>query len=233
MKAKKYFHLAYSFAVLFSMILLTPCGLRAQGTLFWLNARSFSSYYSPVYGVDPNDPFTPRTGNAANGAPPGTQTYGGPLLAGTGYSISLFVGLPGTPPELLRDVLTTPFRTGSAAGVLLARTVVVPDIPPGVEIIAQCRAWNNQGGTFPTWGSLPLDPVYGGASDNLEIGISDVFRVGPLGGTTPDGTIFIVPQTTELRSFNLVIVPEPSAIGILALGLGALCWRLRRGRDKS
>jgi hypothetical protein len=176
--------------------------------------------------VDPNDPFTPRTGNTASGVPPGTQTYGGPLLAGTGYSISLFIGLPGTPSELLREVHTVTFRTGNAAGFFLNQSLTFPDIPPGTEIIGQCRAWNNQGGIYPTWASLPLDPANGGVSDILEIGVSDVFRVAPLGGG-----IFVPPETTDFRSFNLVIVPEPSALCLIALGLGALCWRLRRGRD--
>jgi hypothetical protein len=181
--------------------------------------------------VDPNDPFTPRTGNTAGGVPAGTQTYGGPLLAGTGYSISLFIGLPGTPSELLREVHTVTFRTGIAAGFFYNQSLIFPDIPPGTEIIAQCRAWNNEGGRFPTWASLPLDPANGSVSDTLEVGVSDAFRTGALGGVSPDGrVIFNVPDTTEFRSFNLVIVPEPSGLVFMALGLGALCWRLRHGR---
>lgn len=232
MKPEKSSQGAYSFVASLTLILLTPSWLQAQGQIFWRNHITTATFSAPVYGVDPTDPFTPRTGNSPTGAPAGTQTYGGPLLAGTGYSISLFIGLPGTPSHLLREVDTVTFRTGNAAGFFLPQDVFAPGIPPGTEVIAQCRAWNNQGGIYPTWGSLPLDPAYGGVSDNLEIGVSDVFRVDPLGGVSPDGmVVFHVPSTTELRSFNLVIVPEPSMIGLIALGLGVVCWRLRRGRD--
>lgn len=77
-------------------------------------------------------------------------------------------------------------------------------------------------GTVNTWAEvLARGGTLAGAG-------SDVFTVGPLGGVAPDGTVFIPPQATGLRSFQLTMVPEPSLIALGALGLGALLLRRRK-----
>ena len=122
-----------------------PGPLFGQGTLQWGNryGTTSSGLRAPIYGADPQDPFTQRTGNTPNGIPAGTQTYGGPLLEGTGFTAALYVG---TTPEAVRGNLsaldTTGFRTGSAAGLVIGpRIVIVPGTEGGGQVYVQLRAW--------------------------------------------------------------------------------------------
>lgn len=197
----------------------------AQGQIAWGNVFG-TVFRAPVYNFDPANPLQTRTGNppAPVGNPAGTQTYAGALLAGTGFTMAIYVGGNAAEAMSSMDHLgRVPFRTGTAAGFVLSDTATVPNRVPGTTgINVQIRAWNNEMGTVNTWAEVLArqGTVAGGASD--------VFTVGPLGGIAPDGTVFLPPQTTGLRSFQLTMVPEPSLIALGALGLGALLLRRRK-----
>src|SRR6266404_2991906 len=45
---------------------------------------------APFYNVDPNCPTCIKKGNTSAGIPAGNQTYGGSLLAGSGYIATLY-----------------------------------------------------------------------------------------------------------------------------------------------
>ena len=145
-----------------------------------------------MYGSDPDNPFQPNQGNSATGIPVGTQTYAGPLLAGTGYTAALFTQVGDSYVEIARSV----FRTGSASGFVLARTATDPNHPPGSPVTAVMRAWDNQGGTITSWDQAA-------ASASTASGESAPFTIAELGGVGVGGTIYAPPSTDGLRSFNL------------------------------
>jgi hypothetical protein len=198
--------------------------LFAQGTIVWGNifgAATARVLFAPIYGVDPNNPTQTRTGNTPVGVPAGTQTYAGPLLSGTGFTMAIYAG--GNAAEAMSSLTplsngTTTFLTGPGAGFMNPRTATDPSRPPGTtDVNVQIRAWDNQVGTVTSWAQV----LAGGGQ--IAAGSSDVFAVRPLGGgaVTPQ-------QTLGIRSFQLTMVPEPSLIALGALGLGALLLGRRK-----
>jgi hypothetical protein len=197
----------------------------AQGQIVWGNVFG-TVFRAPVYNFDPANPTQTRTGNPAApaGVPGGNQTYAGALLNGTGFTLAIYAGANAAEAMSSMTALgSAPFRTGTAAGFVLQGTISVPNQVPGTTgINVQMRAWDNQMGQVNSWSEvLARGGLVAGAA-------SDVFTVGPLGGVSPDGTLFQPPQTTGLRSFQLTMVPEPSLIALGALGLGALLLRRRK-----
>ena len=211
-------------ALLFSSLAVSD--LLAQAQFFWGNNLPASptgpQVRAPVYGVDPNNPTEIRRGNTALGLPAGTQTYGGPLLAGTGFTVAIYVGndpastmANNTPPTMG----TSAFRTGGGAGLIFTLTATDETRPNGtVDVHYQFRAWDNDGGTVASWAQLMA------AGGSIAGGTSDVFVFNaPIGGGGVPP-----PLTSEIRSFQLTVVPEPSLIALGALGLGALLLLRRR-----
>lgn len=210
-------------ALLFGSVAFSD--LLAQGQFQWGN--SLAGLLAPVYGVPPVG-TTPqdevRRGNTANGTPPGTQTYAGALLNGTGFTAAIYVGrtasevmVNNTPPQVNG---TSSFRTGGGAGRTPSYTAQADGIPGGTpDVNYQLRAWDNQNMTVTSWTQVM---AAGGA---IAAGSSDISVFGSplaLGGGTP-------PLTLGLRSFQLTqVVPEPSLIALGALGLGALLLRRRK-----
>jgi hypothetical protein len=199
--------------------------LLAQGQFLWGN--NLSGVRSAIYGV-PAAGTTPidqvRRGNTAGGTPAGNQTYTGPLLAGSGYTLAIYLGLSAsevmannTPPSVLG---TNPFRTGAAAGYVTGLTTGADGIPGGtVNVNYQFRAWDNRNGTVTSWAQVMA------AGGTVAAGTSDIYVFGAAlasGAGTP-------PLTDGVRSFQLTqMVPEPSLIALGALGLGALLLRRRK-----
>src|SRR4051794_7992983 len=61
----------------------------AQGTIVFDNQAT--GVKALVYGRDPADPSGyPKSGQTSGGIPAGNTVYGGPLLAGTGFSATLW-----------------------------------------------------------------------------------------------------------------------------------------------
>jgi hypothetical protein len=187
----------------------------AQGQVRWGN--NFTGVTrAPIFGVEATgDAARVIRGNNAAGLPVGTSVYTGALLQGTGFTIAMFFGNDSTP----RGVNT--FRTGTAAGLTTLLTVTDDTRPPGTSgFNVQFRAWDNRGGQITSWSQVMADP-------SIPQGVSDPFTIGALGGVSGP-SVFPVPDTTGIRSFNLTMVPEPSLIALGALGLGALLLRRRK-----
>jgi len=199
--------------------------LLAQGQFIWGNR--LAGVQAPIYGVPPVG-TTPqnevRRGNTATGIPAGNQTYAGQLLAGTGFTMAIYVGHDAsevmqnnTPPSTLG---TATFRTGATVlGFVNQFTSAADGIPGGTpNVNYQFRAWDNLGGTVTSWTQVM---ARGGT---VPSGTSDIYVFDAplaLGGGTP-------PLTLGIRSFQLTVVPEPSLIALGALGLGALLLRRRK-----
>ena len=167
----------------------------AQGEIVF-NNRITNALVAPIYGIEPSCSSLAKQGNTASGTPKGTQTYNGPLLAGSEYTAQLFGGATNTGTENLTPLSpAATFRTTNGAGFIVAPpfTVVVPGVPEGQPAKIQLRAWQNFGGTITNWQQVLADP-------NIPRGESLPFISLPLGGvfTAP-------PNLIGLQSFNLAL----------------------------
>lgn len=204
-------------ALLFGSVAVS--NLLAQGHFQWGNNIQ-NTVRAPVYGVDPANPTQTRMGNTAAGMPAGTQTYAGPLLAGTGFTAAIYtsdnpIGMPANMSHVAADT----FRSGPGAGFTSSHVTSDPNRPPGTAgVCYQFRAWDNQGGTVTTWAQVMA------AGGMIASGSSDVYVFTSPLSTGPNGQ----PDTAFIRSFQLTVVPEPSLIALGELGLGAFLLRRRK-----
>ena len=169
----------------------------------------------PVYGVEPGNPFETKTGNTSNGIPAGSQTYGGPVLAGAGFTAQLWgVGGENTSEAALQPLGTSCFRTGVAAGRICVsllpwgNAVSVPGAPLDGSVNVgtfQVRVWDNHGGSITSWTQALATPL-------VPCGASEVFTVGPLGGPLTGNPTPPAPALTGMRSFNLSLGLGPSLL---------------------
>jgi hypothetical protein len=205
-----------------SALLATAIGAFSQGQVNFVNVFS-TTLRAPVYGPELLTPGLGKHGNTATGTPAGTQTYSGPLLNGTGYTMELWGKVGANLAEgALEPLAQSRFRTGTAAGFIPALTVAVPNAPfdgTGYKATLQVRAWDNLLGTLNTWGAA--------LAAGVPAAKSEVFSPsGDLGGTgTPAAATL---NLVGLTSFNLTAVPEPGVIALGVLGLGALLLRRRK-----
>ena len=175
----------------FLLVMAPATSIFAQGQIVFGNSLPATQWglgvRAPVYEPDPNDPFTAKQGNSSTGFPPGTTTYAGMLLAGTGYTAALFTLADTTYVEIAR----TPFRTGTASGFWFTTVVTDPNHPAGSTVTAVVRAWDNKGGSVTNWDQALADST-------TPVGQSMPFTISQLGGApnTPPGIY-------GLRSFNL------------------------------
>jgi len=195
-----------------SALLMVTVGVFAQGSVNFQNRVTSGTgaqgiIIAPVYGVEPSDNTISKTGQSAIGNPAGVQTYGGALLAGTGFTAQLWAGPVGGGLGGLTVATngTTTFRTGGGAGYIVAlvnaATTTVAD-GSGSRALLQLRAWDNRGGTIGTWQSVLAD---GTIPRGMSPEFVPQFDLGG-GSVTP-------PNLIGLQSFNLfTVVPEPSLI---------------------
>ena len=194
--------------------------VQAQGHFQWGNAIS-SVVRSPIYGLDPMNPTQPRTGNTPAGIPAGTQTYGGAPLEGTGYTAAIYTG--DNAAQVLASmthIQVDTFRSGPNAGLTTSQVTSDPNRPPGTaNVHYQFRVWENQGGAITSWAQVLA------SGGSIPCGVSEVcVFAGPLSVGQQGGP----PNTADIRSFQLTIVPEPSLIALGAFGLGGLLFRRRK-----
>src|SRR5438552_969936 len=74
--------------LIFAVASFSAGAVQAQGTIDFNNISS-SIVRAPIYGPEPSDPTVSKVGNTSDGIPAGNQTYGGALLAGTGFMVQL------------------------------------------------------------------------------------------------------------------------------------------------
>jgi PEP-CTERM motif len=205
---------------LLTILAWTTLGAFGQGTLNVLNNLS-GVFRAPIYGWDPASPTTSLSGQSATGLPAGSTFYTGPLLQGTGFTFAVYSGQASvTHPSALTLLVSTTFRTGSAAGLITSILAIpVPGVAPGEQARLQVRAWDNRGGTLPTWEMVTSDPYSDYAS-------SGMFLSGPLGGITSNGEL-LPADMTGWQSFSIAVIPEPSSlvlIGLAGLAFGGCRW---------
>lgn len=115
----------------------------------------------------------------------------------------------------------TVFFQDSFAGLFASQSFGV--VAGTDSVFLQVRAWDNAGGTLPSWDAAWQAALNG--SDRA-VGWSKVF-VQPvvIGGVPPPGMF-------NFESFNIFIVPEPGTLSLIALGGAALFWSIRPPRRK-
>ena len=113
--------------LIFAVSMLISAAAFGQGSVVFGNSGTVVR--APIYDVEPGNPTLSKTGNTSAGIPMGAQTYGGPLLAGTGFTMQLWGNgsADGAAPLVLLN--TTTFRTGTAAGFINNLTTTVPNAP--------------------------------------------------------------------------------------------------------
>jgi len=196
--------------------------LFGQGQLqFGNSSGAGSGFNTRVYMPEPSTPTLVRTGNTATQEPAGTNTYNGALVSGSGFIAELWASTNNAPESSLTAVPSSLggqsfFRSGGGAGTFPSILATVPGVPEGGTATIQVRVWDTRGGTITTWAAALADPT-------LTKGKSDIVQVPGLGLVT-----VTPPFPTNLRSFNLQAVPEPSTIALGVLGVGALLLRRRK-----
>ena len=217
--------------LLISASLMLAAAAFPQGSVVFDNQAT--GVKALVYGVDPANPNSPKTGQTSTGTPAGSQTYGGTLLAGTGFTATLWAlnaaNVTGNDAanNLVQVGAPVAFR---AAGLFSGRVAasaanpVVQDVTDASQHATfQLRAWDNQGGTITTWAQA--------VAARTALGYSPLFTVQQSLGGFPTGPG--LPPTTPpnligLQSFQLFAVPEPSTIALGILGAGCLFLLRRR-----
>jgi hypothetical protein len=185
---------------------------RAQGIIYF-STRVSGTVVAHVYGaVD----ATQLTGNTPEETPAGAQVYAGARLVGTGFSAQLYGGPEGTLEDALVAVGSpSAFRTGpTLGGTPFPQILSVPGVPAGGTGAFQVRAWDNAGGTIPTWDAAAIR------------GKSAPFNVFNLG----DDVLTLPAVMENVRSFNLVLVLPTGACcapsGDCALTVASACHDL-------
>jgi len=208
--------------------LLCAVGAFAQGSINF-NNRVTGSVIAPIFGVDPNNPNSPKQGNPATynpgPIPVGTQTYGGAPLQGTGFTATLWAEKSTLPDSALVQIASAPFRittTASLWGFWQPPSGAQPTVPGVVGGSAdrakfQIRVWDNQGGTVTSWDQVLQAP------DRIAHGESTVWLLDQ-----PLGLVGTPPNLVGLEGFQLFTVPEPSVIALGVLGAGCLFLLRRR-----
>jgi hypothetical protein len=215
--------------LLFSLSLVVAVGAFAQGTINF-NNNVTGQLTARIYDLSPEAPTVQKRGNPTNGVPAGTTAYTGAALSGTGYVAELWGLVGGGAAEAsLEKLASSTFRTGTGAGILFGNlSTAVPNTPSfasggaagGYIGTFQIRAWNvGLSGPAATWATVMNSAV-------IPHGSSVLVTSGQLGGT--GNPPVVTPNLTGLTSFNLVVVPEPSAIALGVLGLGTLMFLRRR-----
>jgi hypothetical protein len=221
--------------LLVAALLMSAVGAFAQGTITFNNRATAGTppVVAPIYGVDPACPTCEKHGNTATGAiqpaPAGTQTYGGQLVTGTGFTAAIWgvnVNLADTAltDSAAQPLAVAPFRvagtTESLKGFWTGSTPAVPGVVGGGAERAKfiIRVWDNRGGTITTWSQVLADA-------SIPRGDSGIFTVNQALGLAPS---IPAPTLEGFQSFQLFIVPEPSVIALGVLGAGCLFLLRRR-----
>lgn len=209
----------------------------AQGTVVFNNRNGYTSH---VYGGGQSQL---RGGSPADN-PAGTNVYAPLLLIGTtggyaaGTTYASLLGQSLSGPFAAGNLGTafgggtaTTFRTGAAAGNIVASTATFNNIPKdaaGANATFEMVAWDNSSGLYPTW----LGPNMGQAAwiaGTIAGGMSAPFQfTAGIGGDVNTPPIWGDITAGQSSTFNIYIVPEPTTIALAGLGAAALVIFRRR-----
>jgi MYXO-CTERM domain-containing protein len=181
-----------------------------------LTAIAVSLTAAAAYGQGQINFFT---FNAANPSLGKVSDENGALAVGPTYRAQLFGGTVNDPATFAAIGTPVAFLTGAGAGVVRqAALVSVPGVNPGTPFFYIVRAWRtSDGNEYAEAHGKPIR-VEGESVTPVRV---------VLGGTI--GTdVFLPPQANGFANFQMVLVPEPSAIALGVLGLGALVLFRRR-----
>ena len=217
-----------------------PFGVFAQGTIQFNNrvtGTTTSAIVAPIFGVDPNDPYSRKDGACATAAttpiPVGTQVYNGAALVGSGYTASIWARPSGSTGPFVQAA-TTPFRAAGSTStpgfwVIPSTAAVLSNVPsdPAVRAEIIIRVWDNKGGTITSW-----DQLYDPATGALNLQNALVSRGESLPFVEADqlgGGTVLPPTLRGMQSFQLYCVPEPGGVSLIGIGLALVGFlRLRR-----
>lgn len=139
-------------------------------------------------------------------------------VTGANYFAQLYFSTTETGTYTAIPLSVNGFRTGGAAGFVVAKQVAVPGQVAGTSVWIQMRAWEGAAGS--SYESV--------LASNGKIGTSNNILVNSLGGTPPVGLPITDPNLVGLTGFALVAVPEPSTIALGLLGAAGLFLRRRK-----
>jgi hypothetical protein len=221
--------------VLTALAMTCAVSVFAQGTVFFNNRNGYTSH---VYGGG--------TGQLHGGSPAdnpaGTNVYapalligttGGPYAAATTYASLL--GASGAGPFQAGALGTafgggtaTTFRTGAAAGNIVAATATFNNIPKdalGSAATFEMVAWDNSSGLYSTWALASVAWQAGLVAGGMSAPFQFTAGIGGDLNTPPIWSDITAGQST---TFNIYIVPEPTTIALAGLGAAALVIFRRR-----
>jgi hypothetical protein len=145
------------------------------------------------------------------------QSDGTTKLLGSQFLAELLVG---PAADSLASIATTGFLPGNGAGYFNGGTQTVNGMAPGSTAWVEVRVWNTlSGGSF-------LQARASGLPDSWWE--SAVFSVG-LGGGTINPSLPAALTGLDNSPVYLNSVPEPSALGLIGLGIAGVLLRSRTG----
>lgn len=203
-------------------VLVTACAVSvfAQGTVIF-NNRLTGTLITYVY----EGGTTQVRGAGPSDVPAGTFDWTGyTRIAGAGYSAQLLAAPGADAPlsALIPALPVTTFRTGGAAGNVVATTATLSNVLPGAPVATLMMvAWDNKGGLYQNWDQAKVAWEAG----LTRAGTSAPFNVLAIGGGDPPNP---APALTGLTSFNIYLIPEPSTFALAGLGAAALMIFRRR-----
>jgi hypothetical protein len=226
-----------------AVILTAAVNTYAQGSVMFANRVSGATFNQTthIWGPSSTDPSLSFIGLGSNDSPSGTTLFGaatGMSLIGAsgrtgqfGYATTFAqligaVGMNQPESALVPVGQTTTFRTGSALGDVALITSFLPqEYADAHWATFEIVAWDNSSGQYPTW----HDAYTAWIGGDIAAGHSAIFNVANIGGTAN-----VAPSLTEgggldMTSFNLYLIPEPSALALAGLATTTLLLVRRRG----
>lgn len=186
-------------------------GAYAQGTLGSVTLQNTLGVGKEkfIYGPDPSNPTVAKSGGQLGDYATFAKVEGASYLAELWYG----AGAAAT-EDSLRAVAGSQVGLRSA-GIIAGKRVDIAGTHGGDTVTLQLRVWNSEGGKYASWDSA------------VEKGKSNLFSQ-QLGGANVDNVPFLPINTANGLTYFSLAVPEPSAIALGALGLGALLLRRRK-----
>jgi len=215
--------------ILAAVTIASAASVFAQGTVIFNNRLNATSH---VYGA-PNPGMPSLQGPSSIDNPAGSTDYGSYVLIGSGgtggkygaaTTLAQLLAAPGAGAAESSLVPSssppTSFRTGAAAGNVVANTATLAGVAPDAAAATlEMVAWDNSSGLYPTWAQASV----AWAANLISAGRSAPFTVNAIGGVVNPA-----PDISGLRSFSIGIVPEPTSAALLGLGAAAMLIFRRR-----